>query len=50
MNDRVKAGLIALATIVGAFTAVAQFLDYLTSAKAKPIFEEQGFRFIAPGS
>jgi len=26
------------------------FLDYLTSAKAKPIFEAQGFRFIAPGS
>jgi molybdate transport system substrate-binding protein len=26
------------------------FLDYLTSAKAKPIFEAQGFRFIASGS
>jgi molybdate transport system substrate-binding protein len=38
-----------------ALTATAKpdaraFLDYLTSAKAKPIFEEQGFRFIAPGS
>jgi molybdate transport system substrate-binding protein len=26
------------------------FLDYLTSVKAKPIFEAQGFRFVAPGS
>jgi molybdate transport system substrate-binding protein len=26
------------------------FLDYLVSAKAKPIFEAQGFRFVAPGS
>jgi molybdate transport system substrate-binding protein len=26
------------------------FLDFLTSAKAKPIFEAQGFKFIAPGS
>jgi molybdate transport system substrate-binding protein len=38
-----------------ALTATAKpdaraFLDYLTSAKAKPIFEAQGFRFIAPGS
>ena len=27
-----------------------EFLDYLISAKAKPFFEAQGFRFIAPGS
>ena len=27
-----------------------EFLDYLTSAKAKPFFETEGFRFIAPGS
>src|SRR5262249_26240511 len=38
-----------------ALTATAKpdaraFLDYLTSAKAKPIFEAQGFRFIAPGA
>jgi len=26
------------------------FLDYLTSANAKPIFEAQGFRFVASGS
>ena len=26
------------------------FLDYLTSAKARPFFETEGFRFIAPGS
>jgi molybdate transport system substrate-binding protein len=38
-----------------ALTATAKqdaraFLDYMISAKAKLIFEAQGFRFIAPGS
>jgi hypothetical protein len=34
MNVMVKATLVALATIAGALTAVAQFLDYFTSGKA----------------
>jgi molybdate transport system substrate-binding protein len=38
-----------------ALTATAKpearaFLDYLTSPKAKPLFEAQGFRFVVPGS